>query len=197
MRVRRLIISSFAFGLAAGDVAFATTAEDVQAAHARGDYAGEVGMLRPRAEAGDSEAQRELGNHFRAGLGVPQDLGESVRWYRLAAEQGNAQAQSALGASYDEGSGVTQDFEQAAQWYRRAAYQYVADAQFALGELYRLGRGVPGDDILAYMWFTVAIQNAESYIAEGYRASRDDLARTMRPDQIAEGERLAREWRPD
>ena len=40
--------------------------------------------LRTRAEAGDAEAQTELGLMYADGRGVLQDDAEAVRWYRLA-----------------------------------------------------------------------------------------------------------------
>ena len=41
--------------------------------------------LRVRAEAGDAEAQRNLGVRYATGRGVSKDDAEAVRWYRLAA----------------------------------------------------------------------------------------------------------------
>ena len=52
--------------------------------------------LRALAEQGDAIAQNDLGVVYAAGLGVPQDDVEAVRWFRLAAEQGNVDAQSIL-----------------------------------------------------------------------------------------------------
>ena len=44
-----------------------------------------IDALRVRAEAGDAEAQVNLGVRYDNGLGVPQDDAEVLRWYRLAA----------------------------------------------------------------------------------------------------------------
>ena len=40
--------------------------------------------LSARAEAGDADAQYNLGASYASGSGVPQDYTEAVRWYRLA-----------------------------------------------------------------------------------------------------------------
>ena len=65
----------------------------------------EIDALRVRAEAGDAEAQYNLGfMYHNGGLGVPQDSAEAVRWYRLAADQGDANAQFNLAAMYGSGS---------------------------------------------------------------------------------------------
>ena len=77
----------------------------------------EIAALRARAEAGDAEAQYDLGVMYASGEGVPQDYAEAVRWYRLAAEQGDAGAQSFLGAMYHDCIGVPQDYAEAVRWY--------------------------------------------------------------------------------
>ena len=73
----------------------------------------EIDALRARAEAGDAEAQVDLGVMYFVGDGVPQDYAEAVRWYRLAADQGHARAQFNLGFMYATGDGVPQDGVQA------------------------------------------------------------------------------------
>ena len=54
--------------------------------------------MRALAEAGDAEAQNNLGLMYFNGRGVAQDEAEAVAWYRRAAEQGFANAQYNLGA---------------------------------------------------------------------------------------------------
>ncbi len=65
-----------------------------------------IDELRARAEAGDAEAQYNLGLMYVNGEGVPEDDVEAVRLFRLAADQGLAEAQTNLGLMYDNGSGV-------------------------------------------------------------------------------------------
>ena len=55
------------------------------------------------AEQGDAEAQFNLGQMYREGLGVEQDYKEAVKWYRLAAEQRNERGQVNLAIMYDDG----------------------------------------------------------------------------------------------
>ena len=52
--------------------------------------------IRARAEAGDAEAQKNLGVMYAIGEGMPQDDAEAVAWFRKAAEQGHAEAQFIL-----------------------------------------------------------------------------------------------------
>jgi len=81
----------------------------------------ETDALRANAEAGDAEDQYALGVMYDYGLGVPEDYGEALRWYRLAADQGHAEAQVNLGRMYANGRGVPQDYVQAHMWYNLAA----------------------------------------------------------------------------
>ena len=68
--------------------------------------------MRP-ADQGFASAQSNLGYCYEQGKGVPQDLKEAVRWYRLAADQGYAVAKYNLGYCYAQGKGVPQDLKEA------------------------------------------------------------------------------------
>ena len=171
--------------------------EDASAAHERGDYAAALRLLRPLAEQGDADAQFNLGFLYAKGEGVPQDHAEAVKWYRLAAEQGNAQAQNDLGASYVNGEGVPQDYAEAVKWYRLAAEQGDADAQVNLGSMYLMGQGVPQDYVQAHMWFNLAAARySEAKDQDRAAKARDFVASKMTPEQLAEAQRQAREWKP-
>ena len=88
---------------------------------------------------------------------------------------------------------VQRDYAEAAKWFRKAADQDNIDAQFNIGEMYELGTGVPQDYLLAYMWFSlVASHGTRPYAIR----ARDRVAQQMTPDQIAQAERLAHEWKP-
>ena len=80
--------------------------EDAVAAHEEGDYLTAYALWLPLAQQGNAAAQFNLGNMFRNGNGVRQDLVEANRWYKKAAEQGHAWAQTNLGAMYANGLGV-------------------------------------------------------------------------------------------
>ena len=91
------------------------------AADQRGDYATALREWRPLAEQGYGDAQFNLGNMYRKGLGVPQDYAEAVNWFRKAAEQGYGDAQFNLGSMYENGEGVPQDYALAHMWFNLAA----------------------------------------------------------------------------
>ncbi len=86
---------------------------------------------------------------------------------------------------------VRQDNAEAARWYRKAADQGDSLAQYELGQMYVDGEGVPQDYVQAHMWFNLAA--SEIKIAAKFR---DDLASKMTPAQIAEAQKMAREWKP-
>ena len=146
--------------------------------------------VRPCADQGDAGAQSALGVMYATGEGVPQDGAEALRWFTLAAEQGYARGQSGLGLMYARGQGVPQDNAEAERWFRLAAEQGFAGAQFNLGVMYAQGLGVPEDIVLAYMWFNLAEDRGN----ESALDNKDFAEQQMTREQIAEAQRLSREW---
>jgi TPR repeat protein len=114
-----------------------------------------------------------------------------VKWYRLAARQGNATAQFNLALIYANGRGVPQNYAEAVR-YRLAADQGDAEAQNNLGLLYAYGNGVTQDYVTAHMWFNLSAAQGDGEAVK----SREAVARRMTPAQIAEAQKLAREWKP-
>jgi len=113
--------------------------------------------LKIRAEQGDVEAQKNLGNIYIFGEGVPKDAVEAVKWWRMAAEQGYDKAQNNLGLSYERGEGVPKDMVEAMKWYRKAAEQGLAMAQVNIGSCYERGYvgGMPSP-VQAEKWYRKA-----------------------------------------
>ncbi len=70
------------------------------------------------------------------------------------------------------------------------AQQGRADALYNLGLAYSTGQGVDVDYIAAHKWFNLAAMKG-SEIAKTWRAQ---ISREMNSNQIAEAQRLAREW---
>jgi uncharacterized protein len=182
-----MLAVSFAGSVAAGPF------EDAAAAYQRGDFARALWLIRPLAEQGGVSAQAQLGLMYDMGQGVPQDYAAAISWYRKAAEQGDAWAQVQLGYMYDMGRGVPQDYATAASWYRKAAEQGEAVVQARLGFMYAMGEGVPEDYVTAHKWLDLAAASGNKNAAKG----RDTLAaKMMTPEQIAEAQKLASEWKP-
>ena len=98
--------------------------------------------------------------------------------------------QLALGEQYRVGVGVPQHFGQARSWYEKAANQGHAEAQMQLGYLYARGESVSQDYAEAYKWIELA---ATAGLVEAI-TQRDVIINVITPEQIAEGERRAKEW---
>ena len=82
----------------------------------------EFNKFKRKAEAGDSEAQFNLGLCNFRGTGVTKDKREALKWYKKAAEAGHTSAMANLGVFYFEGgSGIAPDAREAIKWYTRAA----------------------------------------------------------------------------
>ncbi len=125
------------------------------------------------------------------------DYATALREWRPLAKQGNAKAQFNLGLMYSKGRGVPQDYTEAARWYRRAAEQGVAQAQYTLGFMYSKGRAVPQDYAQAHMWYSLAVSRyPPSKDRDKAVFNRNIITAKMTPAQIAEAQKLAREWKP-
>ena len=144
------------------------------------------------AEQNYAPAQYSLGGCYAQGQGVPKDDAEAVKWYRKAAEQNSAEAQYSLGLCYALGWGVMKDAAEAVKWYLKAADQGDFQAQYILGLCYENGDGVATNPVEAYKWFNLA--SAQGWILA--TTDRDTLAASMTPDQLAEAQRLSREFQP-
>ncbi len=152
-----------------------------------------IKWYRKAADQGLHAAQNNLGYMYSRGEGVPKDYVEAVKWFRKAADLEFHGAQYNLGSMYADGQGVTKDYVEAGKWYRKAAEQGFDLAQYALGEIYFNGKGVPKDFVEAYKWLLLAAaQDNES-------ASKLvlTLEGTMTREQMAEGQKLAREFKPE
>jgi TPR repeat protein len=129
-----------------------------------------------------------------------------VKWYRKGADQGDAAAQANLGFVYSNGVGVPRNYAEGVKWYKEAADQGDATAMGNLGFMYLNGLGVPRDFVLAHMWSNLAVSRhptSEQERQESTKRNRDVGARNrdlaadrMTPSQIAEAQKLAREWKP-
>ena len=64
--------------------------------------------------------------------------------------------------------------------------------------MYVQGQGVPKEYVQAHMWFNLAAARFSGGVGHLniVAAARDNLAEEMTPAQIAEPQRLARDWQP-
>lgn len=134
---------------------------------------------------------------------------EAARWYQAAAGQGDVESQWATGQMYLTGRGVSQSDIEALKWLRLAADRGEADAQLDLARMYKDGKGAPQDYVKAHMGANLAASrgpdrapwrpltpDGRSKTRRYYTELRDELAALMTPEQVAEAQVLARNWRP-
>ena len=164
---------------------------------ANGQHSEALKWYRKAADQRLASAQYSLGWMYANGRGVAKNDVEAVKWYRKAAEQGISQAQYDLGVIYYKGQGVLQNYVEAVKWFRKAADQGVAKAQYNLGVIHYKGQGVPQDYVQAHKWFNLAAaNNSNKTVREQAVSNRDIAAGKMTVAQIAEAQKLAREWKP-
>jgi hypothetical protein len=151
--------------------------DDAQNASLCGDNAKFEGIVRDLAERGDARAQSILGGmYFYRGTrtpedrATPQDRSEGVKWFLRAANQGNADAQGQLSYIYGIGDGgLPQSYVEALKWLTIQA-----------------SRGAS----------LVSAVDGSSYKDTHNSGIRESYTSKMTPQQIAEAERLASQWRP-
>jgi hypothetical protein len=93
---------------------------------------------------------------------------------------------------YANGLGVPKDDTEAVKWFRKAADEGDAQAQTELGSMYAFGLGVPKDEAEAYKWYLLAAAQGNEQARRGI----DLIEKRLTPEQRAEGQRMAREFKP-
>ena len=152
----------------------------------------QIPELRAWAEKGDARSQTVLGAAYLLGTGVPKDEFEAVKWFRKAAEQGDADGHCTLGIFYAGGIGLPKDEAEAVKQFRQGAEQSHPESLARLGAMYANGLGLPKDEVEAYKWFLLASKQGHKVA----KARCVDLEHNLTPEQRAEGERRAREFKP-
>ena len=178
------------------------------------NYAEAEKWYRKAAEQGYADAQCQLGDMYFRGQRVLKNAAEAWEWYLLAAEQGSEYSQSQLAYMCALGAGRDQSYAAAVYWYRRSAARILpppslnsetvvnwhlcaanegdAEAQYWLGVMYANGECVRQDYVYSHMWFNLS--GAQGH--QGALKNREMVAAKMTPAQIAEAQKLGREWKP-
>ena len=110
------------------------------AALKREHYATALRSWLPLAEAGDPEAQANVGYMYEEGLGVSQQFDVAVGWYEKAAASGSMQANHNLGMIFAEGRGTPQSWVRALRYFEEAANDIPA-SRYMIGYTYFQGEG--------------------------------------------------------
>ena len=150
------------------------------------DYATAMKYFKRAAVDGNefqNNAEDRLGDMYRFGEGVKQDIDEAVAWYQKGAEHGNDDSMCSLGHMYLNEEGIWsdeakaaywtlqaakqknviamdnmgQDYVAAMAWYKKAAEAGSSSSMEEIGDLYYFGNGVEQDYSLAKEWYEKAI----------------------------------------
>lgn len=105
--------------------------------------------IKIKAEAGDVEAQFQLGRCYHKGIRVAQDQIQRNKWWRKAADGGSTPAQTRLELYANEPIVTTNRFEE----IKAMAEGGDAEAQFKLGFCYGNGMLVAGDEVECERWW--------------------------------------------
>lgn len=154
------------------------------------DYPSAYKLFLESAQAGNAEAEYNLGVLIHEGQGTEKDETQALSWIEKAAVQGWADAQYYLGNLYEFGQIVPQSFQNAALWYQKAAEQGNASAQTNLAVLYANGQGVNQDIVLAYVWSNLA---ASQGIVEALQ-NRETVAAEMSPEMLKRVRAVSKEY---
>lgn len=119
-----------------------------------GDYEQAVALNEEAVAAGYIGAYHNLGNLYRKGAGVPQDLDRALELFLYAAERGHPEDAYNVGNIYLNGTPtMAPDLAEAKLWFERAAEQDYPSSFDRLGLIYLEGRGVDVDIARANAFF--------------------------------------------
>ena len=139
------------------------------AAMERQHYATAMRSWSDLAEAGDPEAQHNIGYMYEEGLGVTQQYDVAMEWYRRAASGGLAEADHNLGMMYVDGHGAAKSWAQGLIHFRKAAEKGLTESRYMIALSYFEGEGQIQNRRLAYEGFRETA--IESYADSQYMLS--------------------------
>jgi TPR repeat protein len=198
---------------------FGDTIQDGIDAYERDDRQSAKKILTPFAEEGNEVAQYYLGmmhigsseKRFKwftlsANQGYAKSMvmlawhykidncDKALKWIHLAVSKKSADAYDELGVWYYQGTCVPRNDKEAIRLYHLAANKGSTNAQDNLGKLYYFGDMVPQDYVLAHKWFNISSSKASKSVVFDPSEWRRKVQKLMTPNQIAEAQKLAREW---
>lgn len=150
-----------------------------------------IEQLQDAAALGYPPAQLQLGELYKTGQGVEQDLGQARVWFRRAANGGNVLAMHRIGVMTARGDGGPADAREAIAWFEQAANFGLVDSQYNLGAIYHptdSGSSSVQSAGEAYYWYSLAARNGDDQaqpLAAGVAAALSPAERTAVDDRVA------------
>ena len=121
--------------------------------------AADIALISKAAEAGNIEAQNQLGMVYANGNGVELNYKEAFIWIKKAADSGHIQSMRTLSWLYANGFGVEQNDEKAQDTSIKLAELGEAKDQYFLASLYQSGLyGMQPDSEKMISWYYKSAQ---------------------------------------
>lgn len=136
------------------------------------------------------QAANKVAKCYYFGEASSQNNKKAYEWFSKAADGEEVEAQYYLGMMNIQGIGVRQNYPDAHFWLEKAANENYNDAQLQLGILYFKGAGCRQDYVEAYKWINLAAAKG----TESALQARKDISKFLTATQVAEGQKLSREW---
>lgn len=180
------ILSLAQLGLAGAALADVKTGVD---AWQQGDYAKAVAVWQPLAQAGDPDAQFNMGQAYKLGRGVKADPAAAIDWYRKAAKQGHLRAEDNLGLlMFQQG-----DRTGALPHLQRAADRGEPRAQYIVGTALFNGDLMTKNWVRAYALMTRASESGLAQATASLRQMDKYIPQDQRNDGIAMARSIGRQ----
>lgn len=144
-------------------------------------------MLR-LAEAGNKEAQFNVGLNYTKGEWVEKNDLKSLEWMKKSAEQNYPKANYVCGYEFYYGRFIEQDLHLAFAYFSTGAKLGDDWSQYYTGLMYLNGEGTIQDNAYAYAWFNIAYSNG----IEEALSMRDQLKSVMSELEVQDAQKLTR-----
>ncbi len=145
-----------------------------------------IETLRIQAEAGDAEAQFNLGLKYEKGDEIELELGEAFAWFKKAAEQGHIAGQWKIAEACCNGIGTQVNLREAVKWWKQIALSGDPAATYNVGLAYSEGWLGQPDPKRAMSWWRRAAQGgyAEACLILGNRYYRGHTVKADREQAV-------------
>lgn len=158
----------------------------------QGDYDKAVAEWQPLAQAGDPDAQFNMGQAYKLGRGVKANPTAAIDWYRKAAAQGHSRAEDNLGLlMFQQG-----DRAGALPYLQRAADRGEPRAQYIVGTALFNGDLAAKNWVRAYALMTRASESGLAQATTSLRQMDKYIPQDQRNDGIAIARSMAQQGTP-
>lgn len=185
----RLLTLLAVFACVVAAPAVAGPFEDAQSAEYRRDYVKALRLYRLAAEQGHAEAAFSVANFYFIGRAVPQDYVEYEKWLKRAADLGSADAMLAFSFHY-----AISDRVEADKWRRLAEIKFRERAERGDSASQYMLSSIVVDNVEKHMWLNICASGS-GLMARQAALAREKLSNQMTAAQVAEAQKLAREWK--